>query len=159
MEARPPENESVDARIDRQAGQLRELLSRLMKIPREHALSDVELSPREFRLLIALGQEGEMTMTDLAAVLDAPLSTATRMVDRLEAKNLIERLRSEQDRRIVVVRNGARGQMFYDTVQRHHFELARRMLEPLSIGEREILLELMEKLTRGLSGSGPAKQA
>jgi DNA-binding MarR family transcriptional regulator len=95
-----------------------------------------------------------MTMTDLAAVLGTPLSTTTRMVDRLETKNLIERLRSEQDRRIVVVRNSARGQMFYDTFQRHHFELARRMLEPLSFGEREILLELMEKLTHGLSGSG-----
>ena len=33
-------------------------------------------------------------MTDLAAALRAPLSTVTRIIDRLDAKQLLERFRS-----------------------------------------------------------------
>lgn len=152
MEASSPALEPVDARLWHQAGQLEALLAKLVKIPKDHALSDIELSHREVRLLFALGARAEMTMTDLAAELDAPLSTVTRMADRLETKGLIERLRSVEDRRIVLIRGSERGRQMYAAFERHHFEMARRMLEPLSPGEREILLELMEKLTRGLGG-------
>ena len=42
-------------------------------------------------------------MTHLAESLGVPLSTATHTVDRLVAKGLVERNRSEEDRRVVEV--------------------------------------------------------
>lgn len=125
-------------------------LEKIFKIPKDHALSDVELSHREVRVLFGLGPGQERTMTELAEEMGAPLSTATRMVDRLEAKGLIERLRSKEDRRIVLVRASERGSQMYVAFQEHRAKIAKRMLEPLSVGEREIMLELMEKLSRGL---------
>jgi DNA-binding MarR family transcriptional regulator len=116
-------------------------------------LADIELSPREFNVLFALGDKGEMIMTDLAAALRAPLSTVTRIVDRLEGKGLVERSRSDEDRRIVIVKQGEKAKILHESFLQHQHEIARRMLEPLSAGEREILLELMDKLIRGLKAS------
>ena len=155
MDGQLAPTETAEARILRQAVLLEELLAKLVRNPKEHALSDVELSYREIRLMLALDAQSEMTMTDLATALAAPLSTVTRMMDRLEAKGLIERFRSVQDRRIVLVHSSDKGRLLHDAFQQHRFEIARRMLEPLSFGEREILLELMEKLTHSLGQSKP----
>lgn len=143
---------AVDTRIKHQARQLQGLMARLMEPSKElqaDPLVDIELSPREVSAVLLLGDKGEMIMTDLASALGAPLSTVTRIVDRLEQKSFISRSRSDRDRRIVVVRPGERGKMLHETIRRHQLAMAERMLQPLTSGEREILLELMEKLSRG----------
>src|SRR5262245_57837354 len=94
-------SEATDGRIKQQARALQELIARLLEPPMKpdgHALPDVELSPREIKVLLLLGGKGEMIMTDLARALQAPLSTVTRIVDRLEKKELVARFRSDQDR-------------------------------------------------------------
>jgi len=142
----PADPDQMDDRLRRQAERLQALLGRLVRPPEEQVLSEVELSHREVRLLMALGEKGEAIMSNLASVLNAPQSTVTRMVDRLAMKGLVEHLRSEQDRRIVVVRATTKAKSLGEAFHRHRFEISRRMLEPLSPGEREILLELMHKL-------------
>lgn len=118
--------------------------------PASHPLPDIELSPREIKVLLLLGDKEEMIMTDLAACLSAPLSTVTRIIDRLEGKELVERSRSAEDRRIVIVRESAKGKLLREGFRGSQLEQATRMLRPLSKGEREILVELLEKLTYGL---------
>jgi DNA-binding MarR family transcriptional regulator len=145
--------DSVDMRIKQQARQLQGLLARLMEPPKElqaTPLVDIELSPREIGAVLLLGDKGEMIMTDLSSALGAPLSTVTRIMDRLEQKSFISRSRSDRDRRIVVVRPGEKGKILHETVRHHQLLTAERMLYPLTGGEREILLELMGKLTKAL---------
>ena len=57
-------------------------------------------------------------MTDLATALSAPLSTVTRIIDRLENKQMVERFRSLEDRRIVIVKESEKGK-----VLREHFDI------------------------------------
>ncbi|WP_321477870.1 MarR family transcriptional regulator [uncultured Paludibaculum sp.] len=145
------DTEKSDARVKRQAEALQMFLAELLEPPMEiedHTMPDVELSPREVRVLFLLGGQGEMIMTDLAARLHAPLSTVTRIIDRLETKQLVQRSRSTDDRRIVVVQQAPKGKMMHDRFLSMRVEIGARMLEPLSNGEREILLELLDKLTR-----------
>ncbi len=118
--------------------------------PADHPLPDVELSPREIKVLLLLGDKGETIMTDLATSLPAPLSTVTRIIDRLESKEMAERFRSAEDRRIVIVKESAKGKMLHERFRGSQLDLAARMLRPLSNGEREILIELLAKLTHGL---------
>ena len=49
------------------------------------------------------------TAIELAREMDIDAGAITRMVDRLEAKGLIERVRSEADRRVVHLRLSAAG--------------------------------------------------
>jgi len=141
----------------KQAARLQRLLFRLLRFPKDHALADVELSQREVRLLIALGEEA-LGMTELAARLDAPVSTVTRRVDRLVEKGLVERARPENSRRSVVVRTTPRGLALYSSCEQHHLEMARAMLSPLTPAERGMLLELMEKMTSGLASPAQTRR-
>jgi len=146
MTAEPLQDTSAEARFARQAIQLQRVLVGLLRQPIEHPFPELSLSVREITLLFILGNKPETTMTDLASGLRAPLSTVTRMVDRLETKGLIERSRSEQDRRLVVVRESEKAKVLRQTFEHHQLEIAHRILEPLSFGERETLVELMTKL-------------
>ncbi|QOY90533.1 MarR family winged helix-turn-helix transcriptional regulator [Paludibaculum fermentans] len=146
------ETGKADSKVKRQARTLQACLAKLLEPPMElldgHPLPDVELSPREIRVLFLLGERGEMIMTDLAAALPAPLSTVTRIIDRMETKELVQRARSTEDRRIVVVQQAPKGRLMHDRFLSSQLQVAERMLEPLSNGEREILLELLGKLSR-----------
>jgi DNA-binding MarR family transcriptional regulator len=110
-------------------------------------LTDVELSPQDGRALVTLARHGGVTMTDFAELLAVPVSTATRMVERLIDKGLAVRSRIEDDRRVVRVDLSDDGKKLNQIFVDKRREMGRTMLAPLSHGEREIFLELMTKIT------------
>jgi DNA-binding MarR family transcriptional regulator len=144
---------NIDAKTERQA---RELMLRMTKIidsiiiPGKHPLPDLAVTPREIKVMILLGDKGETTMTELAAAIDAPLSTVTRIADKLERKGLILRSRSDRDRRIVVVAASEKGQMLHNSMREQQLAVSHKMLELLGSDEREVFLELMAKMADGI---------
>lgn len=63
-----------------------------------------ELSSAQVHAIIALALEGApLSMSALAQRTDTTLPAATGIVDRLERDGFIERLRDDQDRRLVLV--------------------------------------------------------
>ena len=62
----------------------------------EHGLTDAQWKP-----LLMLASARATTAFELAREMDIDAGAVTRMLDRLEAKGLVERLRSEADRRVV----------------------------------------------------------
>lgn len=137
--------------LDRQLQQLdacfdafrRTIMGRMAPPPTE-----VELSPQDGRALMMLAEHGPITMTDFSELLMVPLSTATRMVERLIEKDLSVRSRIEDDRRVVRVELSDQGKKLHQHFAQHKREMSREMLAPLSHGEREIFIELMTKITR-----------
>ncbi len=109
---------------------------------------DVECSPQEMRALAMLGHKGTMIMSDLAGILSVPLSTATHTIDKLVVKNLVERTRPDEDRRIVQVGLSGKGKELHQSFLDFRMDMSRNMLDALSLGEREIFLELMAKMTK-----------
>lgn len=64
-----------------------------------HDLTDAQWKPL---FMLSIGRAE--TAHELARVLDCDAGAITRMLDRLEAKGLLERVRSETDRRVVHLR-------------------------------------------------------
>jgi DNA-binding MarR family transcriptional regulator len=132
-----------------------ELSERLMvRQPPRAAMPEVELSQQEFRLVAALGHRGSVIMTDLAGMLNIPLSTATHTVDKLVAKELVKRSRADRDRRIVLVELSEKGRRLHQSCLECQLAMGRTMLDALSPGEREIFLELMAKMTGPAAAAG-----
>jgi DNA-binding MarR family transcriptional regulator len=69
-----------------------------------------ELSFTTVHILSMLDRHGEMAMSRLADMLDVSLSNASGVIDRLEDRHLVERVRVPDDRRVVLVRITADGQ-------------------------------------------------
>ena len=130
-------------------GYLDALFRRLM-LPRRGADADeptLEISREEIRAMVILDSGERIMMSNLAESLGVPLSTATHTVDRLVSKRLVERNRSEEDRRVVQVRMSEYGRKLQEAFRDRRRVVARSWLEPLTNGERETFLELMEKIT------------
>jgi DNA-binding MarR family transcriptional regulator len=62
------------------------------------------ISMTHFHVLTLLRHHDAMPMGRLAEILDASMSSTTGIVDRMEEKGLVERVRVPDDRRVVLVR-------------------------------------------------------
>ena len=140
--------EPVDEQSKRLVASLEALFHRMMLSPPPTDRPALDCTREEIRAMIAISLRAEMTMSDLAEALAVPLSTATHTVDKLVAKELAVRTRSEQDRRLVLVGMSEAGRKVQQGMRARHQVMARNWLLPLSAGEREIFLELMAKITR-----------
>ena len=70
---------------------------------------DKSVSKLHMFVLMLLENHGPLTMSRLAALVDVSLSNLTGIVDRMEQHGLVERVRDDRDRRLVLVRATASG--------------------------------------------------
>jgi DNA-binding MarR family transcriptional regulator len=67
------------------------------------------LSHAQYGLLFGLADQPELPASQLAAIADLAPGTATQMLDHLEDHGLVKRVRSERDKRVVLVSLTGRG--------------------------------------------------
>ena len=101
-------------------------------------------------MLDTLGAEGAMAMGELAARVRVPVSTATRLVDRMEERDLVQRERPADDRRTVLVALAPAGERFYHEALAARVAGTERMLRTLTVDEQEQLLRLYRKMSEGI---------
>ena len=70
----------------------------------------------------------------------------TRILDRMEADGLIERLRHPEDRRGLLIGLTAEGRRRYGDVAREHLQRERALLDALSAEDQAQLADLLRKL-------------
>ena len=75
------------------------------------------ISMTHLHVLWLLEHHGDLTMSRLADLLDVSLSNATGLVDRMEERGLVERVRVPEDRRIVLVRASANGERAREEIE------------------------------------------
>jgi len=75
------------------------------------------ISMTHFHVLTLLRHHEAMPMGRLADVLDASMSNATGIIDRMEERGLVERVRVPGDRRVVLVRPTQAGLDLVDEVE------------------------------------------
>jgi len=109
-------------------------------------VEEFPISPQEFRIVIILGDQTGLTMTELAEKLNLAMSTMTSVIDRMIEKNLVNRERSEDDRRIVRVFLTDQGKVFYQKIYHHRLQMALTMLSSLSDNDQQLLLSLYKKI-------------
>lgn len=109
------------------------------------AIQDLHL--HEIQVIVCLGQNGPSKMKDIGDNLSVSLSNLTVIVDKLEEKGLAERIRSTEDRRIVMVHLSKKGQSVFDGHHDMKLEMCKNMLEKLTAQERASYLKLMHKIT------------
>jgi MarR family transcriptional regulator, organic hydroperoxide resistance regulator len=71
--------------------------------PEQWSSSFLDYSKNEVLALLYLYRDRNANMTQIAEYINAPLNTATGVVTRLEKKQMVERVRSSEDRRIVQI--------------------------------------------------------
>ncbi len=116
---------------------------------------DQDMAKTDLLALLMLHRRGEATMSELAADLGVPLSTATGIGARLTRRRLIERERSVQDRRVIVNRLTSEGRELAVTVQSQIDGIINRITSALTPDEVAQLMVLVQKVLHAFQGEAP----
>jgi DNA-binding MarR family transcriptional regulator len=95
------------------------------------------ISMTHFHVLTLLRHHDAMPMGRLADILDASMSSATGIIDRMEERGLVTRERVTSDRRIVLVRPTRTGLDLVDEAELVKSEMMRLALERMSLEQLE----------------------
>jgi DNA-binding MarR family transcriptional regulator len=105
-----------------------------------------ELTHAGFVLLMTLWITGPRETRELASVLRVTKGAIVGAVNTLERRDLVRRLRSETDRRLVTVELTDEGDTLISRVQRDWHELEREVTNVLTTDEKQTLAALCRKL-------------
>ena len=125
-------------------------VSQLMSRYFRSYFSKQDLTFPQAMVLTALGEEGEMPISQLAQSIGSANSTVSGIVDRLERMGLVERVRSKHDRRVIYVALTDRSRAMEQKMEPDVNEQMGRMLTQLSDEELEEIRGALETLERVL---------
>ena len=111
----------------------------------EH-LTPLNLTSVQFATLVALNDNPGVDATRLAVMINFDRPTLTGVIDRLEAKGLLERRPDPNDRRARFLYLAEEGQTMLAAADRAAHESRDVLLNPLPAAERRQFLQLLEKL-------------
>ncbi len=108
-----------------------------------------ELRPVEFTVLMLVWTNEDVTLKRLTQTLSVTAPNITVVLDRLEARGLVRRTRSQADRRSMIIRAQPAG----ERIAREVGELSRAMedsaLAMLTAAERRTLVALLRRVVAG----------
>ncbi len=110
------------------------------------------ISMTHFHVLTLLRHHDAMPMGRLAEILDVSLSNATGVIDRMEERGLVERVRVPDDRRIVMVKPTQPGLDLVDEVELVKSEVMTRALGRLDADQLDRLTVAVADLRAAIEG-------
>ena len=141
---------SLEAFADR-AMELFSQLSRGMVRHENNYLAKGAITLPQVWVLRYLLRQRECSMRELAAFMKMGLSSVTGMVDRLVKQGLVNRRRTEKDRRLVFVDITVKGRKILKEILEQRRETTLNLFESLTAEERLTYLCILEKLVKKLS--------
>jgi MarR family transcriptional regulator, organic hydroperoxide resistance regulator len=121
-------------------------ISHLIKQKGREILSNYTITPPQFIALQWLHESGDMTIGDLSTKMYLAFSTTTDLVDRMEKNDLVQRVRDEQDRRVVRIHLLPEGERVIQEVIAKRQQYLADILKDYSNNEVTTLLTNLEKL-------------
>ena len=95
---------------------------------------------------------GARTMSELAADLQVQLSTMTGVIDQLEARRLVQRMRHPRDRRSLHVTLTAKGRKLYRAAHEAFLSHLEPLFQGRSPAERENVLSFLDEVIKTVHG-------
>ena len=117
---------------------------------------DVRISPTQLRALTAVGRFGELNLSQLAEVLGALPSSASRLCDRLEAAGLLTRDTGRASRRAVSLHLTADGDALLEQARQRRQEQIAQVLDVMPAAGRAELTAGLAAFQRAAEPTGLA---
>lgn len=126
--------------------------------PEQWSTVFLDYSKNELLVLLYLYKKKTANMTELSEYICAPLNTATGVVGRLEKKNMVERIRGNEDRRVVNIVLTPAAQAFIDEEKKlaaYYFgEIYKALTEEERAAGINIIGKVISILKKGKPGQG-----
>ncbi|MDK2885855.1 MAG: MarR family transcriptional regulator, organic hydroperoxide resistance regulator [Thermosipho sp. (in: thermotogales)] len=123
---------------------LREICFRI-KVKGREVLKKYPITPAQFDLMQKIYFTGPKTMGELSTNLGIAKSTTTGLVNRLEKDGFLERIKSNDDKRVITVSLTEKGKKVIDEVINERVQFIRNVLESMPEHFEDELINLLEK--------------
>ncbi len=110
-----------------------------------------DLSITEMHTIEAIGMYKKKTTSEVAKELSITVGTLTTAINKLVKKGYVERIRSEDDRRVVKLGLTKKGKLLFRVHQHFHREMVKEHLRRNGYGGTACLAGCTEKLARLLA--------
>lgn len=105
-----------------------------------------DLSITEMHTIEAIGMYKKKTSSEVAKELSITVGTLTVAINNLVKKGYVERIRSEDDRRVVKLGLTKKGKLLFRVHQHFHREMVKRILNGMGKAEEKALLKALKNL-------------
>ncbi|AGY81803.1 MarR family winged helix-turn-helix transcriptional regulator [Carnobacterium inhibens] len=105
-----------------------------------------DISIKEMHTIEAIGMYGVHTTTEVSKKLSVTVGTLTVSVNNLVKKGYVERIRNDDDRRVVKLGLTKKGRLLYRLHNKFHRDMVKETLEGLNKEEAEMLIKGLQNL-------------
>ena len=111
------------------------------------------LNEKELVVVYLVGEKQNIKMSEIAANIDAPMSTLTNIVDKLVEKKILSRGHSSEDRRVINVFLDSAGKAAYKTMVNQKKKISEGVLSQFDDETQDLVIRHMHALTSSLNKS------
>jgi DNA-binding MarR family transcriptional regulator len=126
-------------------------ISSIVKQKGREILADFPITPPQFVALQWLNEDGDMTIGELSNKMYLACSTTTDLIDRMEANELVERVRDTNDRRVVRIHLKEKGKKIIVDVLEARRQYLSMILKDFSEQDVEDLARTLQILHNEMS--------
>ena len=118
----------------------------------EKKLNESGIGLMEYRVLKTLRIKGPMPMIRIAEHNMITQGWVTSLVDRLEERGLVRRIRNSEDRRVVTIEATPEGVSLYNSVKTIHQKFVSEALSALGPEEKSTVMRLLSLIEKSVTG-------
>ncbi len=105
-----------------------------------------DITNNDMHVIEAIGVNGGRNMSSVAKDLAVTVGTLTIAINNLVKKGYVERVRSEKDRRVVLVSLTDKGYLAFNHHKQFHEEMIQAVIKDMSPDQTEILVQALSNL-------------
>ena len=104
------------------------------------------MTANDMHVIEAIGLNGAKNMSAVAKALNVTTGTLTIAINSLVKKNYVERVRSEEDRRVVLVSLTSKGRKAFHHHKKFHDDMIAQIVKQLDEPEKQVLEKTLTTL-------------
>lgn len=107
-----------------------------------------EISINDIHIIDAIGMQEPKNMSTVAKAMSVTVGTLTTAINSLVKKGYVTRVRSAEDKRVVLLSLSEKGASAYKKHAAFHKKMVQTVMDGLNEGELDVLATALEKLRR-----------
>lgn len=105
----------------------------------------------QLKAMTAFSEDSLLSMGELCKMANVKMPSMTEVVDRFEKEGILERIRGEEDRRVVKVKMTEKGKKMHQEVLKRRADELTKMFGVLTTQDREKLVDSLKSVSKILT--------
>jgi len=137
------------------------LFNEIMNIEEKAIITEEfkDISNNDMHIIEAIGLDEPRSMSSVAKDLSVTVGTLTIAINNLVKKAYVKRVRSEKDRRVVLISLTEKGVKAYHHHEDYHRQMTQAILDKLDDTELPVLVKTLDALSEFFTGYSENKES